>query len=185
MDTPSLDGTTSLRRILPQRPASHISVNSGSGYQPAYSDGSYNSRRNSSSSRGPSSVPHAHVVHSQDSRAAAPTSSRHLHHQQPQPHGQFGSPQPGRFLDLDTHPFAHNSPTDDLIGAPFDGAAILNRLDGPDFFSSQTPQPINSSTRITSTQRRRGITFPPHPTAPVPKSSDRSDRPSASATWMR
>ncbi|CAH0018507.1 unnamed protein product [Clonostachys rhizophaga] len=139
MDTPSLDGTTSLRRILPQRPASHISVNSGSGYQPAYSDGSYNSRRNSSSSRGPSSVPHAHVVHSQDSRAAATASSRHLHHQQPQPHGQFGNPQPGRFLDLDTHSFAHNSPTDDLIGAPFDGAAILNRLDGPDFFSSQSP----------------------------------------------
>lgn len=170
MDTPSLHSTTSQRRKLVKKNPSQSYTNYTSytttsttpGLDAGFDDQSPQSRRSSNSLRRAPSAPHVRSNHSRASNASSPRHSPAVHRSNPSPilpQGEFVacggpvSPQDSRLEPL------NQEPSDDLIGAPFDGAAILNRLDSSNPTSPSYNQPPHPHQRHPSVQRPRV----PHP----------------------
>lgn len=140
MDTPSLSSTNSQRRkLVKKRPAHHTNTSSSSAARAsnARDDDYPQSTRSSNSLTRRPSAPHAHS--NQPSTTPTASSPRHpsgAQRSDPTPNllqGDFGafSLQEGRtnYLADSTSSRPGHAAPDDLIGAPFDSAGILNRLD--------------------------------------------------------
>lgn len=173
MDTPSIHSSTSSqrRRLTKKNPSQHYiqspgistptpgisSLDPGSGY--AFDDPSSNSRRSSHSLRRAPSAPPIRSTHSGASNNST-SSPRHPHRPNHSPslgQGDFaspGGPSPYDSSRLSDHLQPLNQESgDDLIGAPFDGAAILNRLDSSKPLSPSFQQPVPLHQRKQSIQR--------------------------------
>ena len=164
MDTPSLHSNTSQqrRRLTKKNPSQHsVHTNTTPSFDAGFDDLSSPSRRSSHSLRRAPSAPHAHSTHSGASNASSPrhlpataysnSNSNSNSTQQRSNHspnllqGEFASPAAYDIHPADPHlqqPLSQQA-SDDFIGAPFDGAAILNRLDSPGV-TSPNPQPSPS-----------------------------------------
>ncbi len=148
--SPSLNGSSQRRRLVKKPPSHHYS-RSSSGHDAQ----SLRSNRSSQSLR---RTPSAPPTRSSNAAASASSTSSPRHPPSAQlsnvspllAQGDFGAhaatsrlpyrsghnpqidgPSPSRLPNHDA--------TDDLLGAPFDSAAILNRLDSPKFTSPQSP----------------------------------------------
>ncbi|KAG9252473.1 kinase-like domain-containing protein [Emericellopsis atlantica] len=153
MDTRSThSNTTSQRRKLTKRnPSSNLySPSTAAAIDAAFDDHSSQSRRSSQSSRRAPSVPPIHASNSTNpnTSATAGTASPRLptntSAQRPNQspnllQGDFPSPGGSASTEPRVQPLNPDA-RDDFIGAPFDGAAILNQLDAGNAAGSHTPQ---------------------------------------------
>lgn len=176
MDTPSIHSSTSSqrRRLTKKNPSQHYiqsppaeTPTPGSATGFTFDDPSSNSRRSSHSLRRAPSAPPVRSTNSGASNNST-SSPRHPHRPNQSPsigQGEFaspGGPSPYDSTRWSDHlqPLNQHS-SDDLIGAPFDGAAILNRLD-----SSQPLSPSYQQQSIPIHQRNQP-TQRPHVPPPL------------------
>lgn len=150
IQSPTLNGSSQRRRLVKKPPSHHYS-RSSSGHDAQ----SLRSNRSSQSLRRTPSAPPARSSNAPTS-ASSTSSPRHppsaqLSNVSPLlAQGDFGAPaatsrlpyRSGHSPQIDSpsparHP--NHDATDDLLGAPFDSAAILNRLESPKFASPQSP----------------------------------------------
>lgn len=159
MDTPSLHSTTSHRRkLVKKNPSLSYTTSTTPGLDAGFDDQSSQSRRSSHSLRRAPSAPHVRSTHSGASNASSPRHSPAVQRSNPSPilpQGEFvASGAPAIHQDSHLEPFNREA-SEDLIGAPFDGAAILNRLDSSKPTSPSYQQPPPPHHRKPSVQRPR------------------------------
>lgn len=179
----------SQRRKLVKKNPSHSYTRSSSGFDVTGNDRqSLQSQRSSQSLRRAPSAPHVRSNHSLVSgnssprHPQAPTSAASIFRPNPSPAMSPGDLGPSannsttlpyrsnRLSDTNLGGFDNGAPsaaTDDFIGAPFDGAAVLNRLDGNPSASNRPisiqrqniPPPLKSQDSYKSTTSQSTSTF--------------------------
>lgn len=170
MDTPSIHSSTSSqrRRLTKKNPSQHYIQSPGAstasstldpGYGFSFDDPSSNTRRSSHSLRRAPSAPPIRSTHSGASNTSisSPRPAHRPNHSPSLAAGDFASPgglSPYDSARLSDHLQPLNQESgDDLIGAPFDGTAILNRLDASKPLSPGAQQSLPLHQRNQSVQR--------------------------------
>ncbi|KEY69134.1 hypothetical protein S7711_04917 [Stachybotrys chartarum IBT 7711] len=138
----------SQRRKLVKKPPAHHYTRSSSGLDGGIDARSLQSQRSSQSLRRAPSAPHVRTSHSNASNSSSPRHPPTVQRSDPSPispQAEFAPPggtapaYPHRVNRL-SNPHLAKQASDDFIGAPFDGAAILNRLE-----ATSSPQASSSS----------------------------------------